>query len=157
MAGKELPMASCTAPSDAVVVRLPAQHPRLMAAGNLNMRCPIIIPKIRGTDVAMMPIRKSTGPTSFNPVTNDGPEAMPTTAMNMFNPRLFISQTAERGRRPKVGCFDLSHPSTRPAISAQATDKDAQSYEYEVCLGGASVCIAYLRNSFVDLTFQTDE
>ncbi len=69
----ELPIASCTAPSEAVVVRLPAQHPKVMAAGNLNILRPIIMPRIRGSDVATTPIRKSTMPTSLRPLTKEGP------------------------------------------------------------------------------------
>lgn len=71
----ELPIASCTAPSEAVVVRLPAQQPSVMADGNLNMRRPMIVPSMSGTEVAITPIRKSIMPTSFRPEMNDGPDA----------------------------------------------------------------------------------
>ncbi len=48
----ELPIAILTGTERGCVVRLPAQHPKVMAAGNLNILRPIIMPRTRGSDVA---------------------------------------------------------------------------------------------------------
>ncbi len=111
-------MASCMAPSEAVVVRLPAQHPRLIAAGNLKIFLPIITPSTSGIVVQMAPMTKSIQPTCWRPLTNEGPELMPMTAINMLRPRLLSSHIDWLGMRPHVGRRERSHPKKRPAMSA---------------------------------------
>lgn len=99
-------------------MRLPAQHPRFMAGWNLNNLAPRNIDMISGSDVARTPIKKSMKPSSFRPLMNVGPEVIPITAMNVLSPRLLRSHADCCGMNPKVGRLDLSHPRSRPAMSA---------------------------------------
>ena len=68
--------------------------------------------------VANAPIMNKLKPTSLNPATKLGPAAMPTTAINMFNPTLFNTQSEGSGIPPKVGCLLRSQPNISPAINA---------------------------------------
>lgn len=86
MVGSDEPITSCTAPSAAVQVRVPAQQPRVNAGLNLNTRCPIHSPRSSGSVVAIIPAISSIGPTDFSPAMNEGAALIPTTAMNVFRP-----------------------------------------------------------------------
>ena len=68
--------------------------------------------------VASAPTINRLNPTSLKPVTKLGPAAMPTTAINIFNPTLFNTHNEGSGIPPKVGCLLRSQPNTSPAIKA---------------------------------------
>src|ERR1700759_5787036 len=105
-------------PSEAVVVRAPEQHPSTIASWKRKTYLPTNIARIRGTDVTTTPQKNSPSPCCFRPATKPGPDEMPTTAMNMFNPTEFMNHTVGDGIRPKVGCTERSQPKNRPEISA---------------------------------------
>src|SRR3974390_1461764 len=105
-------------PSEAVVVRAPEQHPRMIASSNLNRYFPTYIAKIRGTVVANTPHRNRLKPSCLRPATKPGPDAIPTTAMKTFRPTEFMNHTVDDGIRPKVGRTERSQPKNRPEINA---------------------------------------
>ena len=117
-AGVSLSTASCIAPSAAVVVRAPAQHPSVIAGWNLKTYLPSSKPMINGKVVAMAPTMNKLSPTSRKPCTKLGPAAIPTTAMNIFSPTLFSTHREASGIRPNVGCLLRSQPKNNPAINA---------------------------------------
>src|SRR3982751_339466 len=104
-------------PREAVVVRAPEQHPRMIASSKRNRYLPTYIASISGTDVTTTPQRNRLKPSCCSPATKPGPDEMPTTAMNTFRPTEFMNQTVEDGIRPKVGRTERSHPKKSPAIS----------------------------------------
>ena len=56
-----------------------------------------------GIVVATMPHRNRLKPTCCRPETKPGPALMPTIAMKMLSPSVFMSQSAGPGMLPKVG------------------------------------------------------
>src|SRR5271154_6203796 len=82
------------------------------------MYLPTNIPRTRGAVVARAPHRNKPIPCVFKPLTKPGPADMPTMAMKIFRPTEFITQTADVGTRPNLGCTDLPHPQTSPEMSA---------------------------------------
>src|SRR3974390_1851106 len=105
-------------PSEAVVVRAPEQHPRMIASWNLKIYLPTYIARTSGTVVATTPQRNRLKPSFCRPATNPGPEEIPTMAMNTFNPTEFMNHTVGDGIRPNVGFTERSQPKNRPEINA---------------------------------------
>src|SRR3982751_2506232 len=105
-------------PREAVVVRAPEQHPRMIASSKRNRYLPTYITNISGTVVTATPHRNRLKPSCCSPATKPGPDEMPTTAMNTLRPTEFMNHTEGVGIRPNVGRTRRSHPKKRPEISA---------------------------------------
>lgn len=85
MAGRVLSRAVCTAPRAAVHVRVPAQHPSVIAGLNLNILCPSHKPANTGVMVASAPARNNSGPTVLMPDTNVGADSIAITAISEYD------------------------------------------------------------------------
>src|SRR3954451_3376043 len=105
-------------PSEAVVVRAPEHAPSKMASSKRNRYLPVYIASTSGTVVTATPHRNRLNPSCCSPAMKLGPEEMPTTAMNTFNPTEFMNQTVDDGIRPKVGRTERNQPKKRPEINA---------------------------------------
>src|SRR5687767_6580511 len=107
---------SPTMATEAVLVRAPPQHPRLIAGWNLNMYLPMNGASSIGTEVAATPQRNREMPADLRPATNPGPAVIPTIPIKTFNPTEFMNHWVGSGRRPKVGYTPRSQPRIRPPI-----------------------------------------
>lgn len=84
MAGRELPRVVYTAPRVVVHVRVPAQHPSVIAGLNLNILCPSHKPADTGVMVASAPARNNSGPTALMPDTKVDADSIAITAISEY-------------------------------------------------------------------------